>query len=37
MRDDFLSRLCGGEQVMTLSIVSKYFLSRLCGGELQLE
>ena len=29
----FLSRLCGGEGGMSLSIAMTDFLSRLCGGE----
>ena len=29
----FLSRLCGGESSVSLTISSSCFLSRLCGGE----
>ena len=30
---NFLSRLCGGEDVKEYSIDNEQFLSRLCGGE----
>ena len=29
----FLSRLCGGEEIVNLVVAGKDFLSRLCGGE----
>jgi len=34
--ENFLSRLCGGESIMSVGSKGVSFLSRLCGGELRL-
>ena len=33
----FLSRLCGGEEVLSIAAAVCFFLSRLCGGEVRLK